>query len=275
MFRVAVIFLLSVSGLLAEKLDWQAIEPDLVVPEVVSGKPAPGKRVRVRFHEYQDAQIYHALYLPSDWKPGVKYPVIIEYPGNRHAHGDGSVESCKLGYGISGGKGVIWISMPFVDPKTKANAPKWWGEVDTTVAYCKKVVAQVCEDYGGDSKKVFLAGFSRGSIACNFIGLHDDEIAKLWCGFICHSHYEGVREWPGSSAEGAAERLKRLGDRPQWISHETSVVSTRDYLQQAKPDGKFTFVSLPFPEHTDRWVLREIPPRMALREWFWKVVGEK
>jgi hypothetical protein len=45
---------------------------------------------------------------------------------------------------------------------------------------------------------VFIAGFSRGAIACNFIGLRDDEIASLWCGFVVHSHYEGVRDWPGS-----------------------------------------------------------------------------
>ncbi|MGA0898770.1 MAG: hypothetical protein ACO3SO_00020 [Luteolibacter sp.] len=253
----------------AQQLDWQAVEPDLVVPEMVSEKPAPGKRVRVRFHEYQDAQIYHALYLPSDWKSGVKYPVIIEYPGNRHAHGDGSVESCKLGYGISGGRGVIWVSMPFVDSRAKVNAPKWWGDPDATVAYCTQTVKQVCENYGGDPKKVFIAGFSRGSIAANLIGLHDDEIAKLWCGFICHSHYEGVREWPKSDAKGAAERLKRLGGRPQWISHESLVEPTRHYVKKAKPDGNYTFVSLPFAEHTDRWVLRDIAPRRELRKWFW------
>lgn len=267
-------FLLCCTCLLAEESEWQAIEPDLVVPELVQGKPAAGKRVRVVHSEYKDTNIYHALYLPADWKPGGSWPVIVEYAGNRHPNGDGSVESCKLGYGISGGMGVIWVSMPFVDLKTQANAPKWWGDVDATVGYCKKSVKQVCEEYGGDASRVFIAGFSRGSIACNRIGLHDDEIAKLWRGFICHSHYEGVREWPGSTRQAAMERLKRLGGRPQWISHESCVEPTRDYLEKARADGEFTFVSLPFDDHTDRWVLRDLPERRQLRKWFDRVVHQ-
>ena len=71
--------------------------------------------------------------------------------------------------------------------------------------------------------------------------------------------------------ESAADRLKRLGDRPQYISHEGSVNGAREYLEKEKPDGNFTFVALPFPEHTDRWVLRDMAPRKELRQWFWVV----
>ena len=50
----------------------------------------------------------------------------------------------------------------------------------TTKSYTRlrqKTVPWVCENFGGDTEKVFLCGFSRG-IACNFIGLHDDEANK-------------------------------------------------------------------------------------------------
>ena len=57
---------------------------------------------------------------------------------------------------------MIWLSLPLVDAKKKANAPTWWGDVEATVAYCKKTVKQACANYGGDPAKVFLAGFSRG-----------------------------------------------------------------------------------------------------------------
>lgn len=273
MLPTAATLLLTCVCLLGQGAHWQAVEADLKVPEPADGKPAAGKRVKIHHADYEGTDLYHLLYLPSDWKPGQIYPVIIEYAGNRHRHGDGSVESCKLGYGISGGEGVIWLSLPFVDANKKANAPSWWGDVEATVAYCKKTVKQACANYGGDPAKVFLAGFSRGSIACNFIGLHDEEIAKLWSGFICHSHYEGVREWPQSDAKGALQRLQRLGDRPQWISHESSVGPVRAYLQKAMPEGNFTIVSLPFPEHTDRWILRDIPARRQLRQWFWEKAG--
>ncbi len=238
------------------------------MPATTDERPAPGRRVRQFEAAYTGSGVYHALYLPTDWRPGRRYPVIVEYPGNRYRHGAGTVESCKLGYGLSGGRGAIWICLPFVDPARRAHATTWWGDVDATVAYCKRAVARVCRDYGGDPDRLLLAGFSRGAIACNFIGLHDDEIAGLWRGFFCHSHYEGVRAWPQSTPRGAAARLARLGRRPQFVSHEGSVEATQSYLARAMPDGAFTFVSLPFAAHTDTWSLRDCPARRALRRWF-------
>jgi acetyl esterase/lipase len=167
--------------------------------------------------------------------------------------------------------------MPFVDAENRTNAPTWWGSVGATVDYCKKTVTRLCAEYGGDASSVFLAGFSRGAIACNYIGLHDDEIASLWRGFICHSRYDGVREWPyaGSDRQAAAERLRRLGHRPQFISNENDVNATRRYLMKAAPDGQFTFLALPFANHTDTWVLRDIPERKAVRQWLGNVLTNK
>ena len=250
---------------------------DLQTPTLESGQPSPGKRMKMTFKENSGTELYHVLYLPTDWKEGHTDPVIVEYAGNKYKQGPGTPESCDLGYGLSGGKGVIWVSLPYVNSKEMKNAPSWWGDIDATVAYCKKAVANVCAEYGGDPDKLFIAGFSRGSIACNFIGLHDDEIAVLWRGFICHSHYDGVRNWgyTGADKASAKKRLMRLGDRPQYISHEKSVQATKDYLLKAKPDGAFTFVDLPFPEHTDTWVLRESKERQQLREWFQRQTTSK
>lgn len=263
--------------------DLTAIPADLITPKATNESPAPGKRVRQQCHLKQHhpdekCEIHHLLYLPTDWDRDHKYPVIVEYAGNKWGTSPGTVEGSNLGYGISGGKGVIWICMPFVNSEQHRNSDTWWGDTLATVEYCKATVRHVCEEYGGDSSKVFLAGFSRGAIACNYIGLHDDEIASLWRGFICHSHYEGVRPWPGSTPEGNAARLKRLGARPQFISHEEvsaddCVARTREYLAKAMPDGNFTFHALPFKDHTDTWVLRDIPSRRVLRDWFQEVLS--
>lgn len=243
---------------------------DLIVPEVINGNPAPGLRVRQFNPDYIGTGVYHALYLPADWKPGRKYPVIVEFAGNKWRTSAGTVEGSSLGYGISGGDGVIWICMPYVNQAEKKNQLNWWGDVEATVAYCKHTVRRICNEYGGDRENVFIAGFSRGAIACNFIGLHDDEIAAIWRGFICHSHYDGVRTWSyvGSDRAAAAIRLNRLGKRPQFISHENSVEETRKYLSEAYPSGRFTFVSLPGVPHTDTWVLQKSPQRALLRSWF-------
>ena len=258
-------------------MDLKKVAPDLVTPPVTNDAPAPGRRVKMILPMYEGTDLYHALYLPVDWKRSETYPVIVEYSGNKWKSSQGTVDECDLGYGVSGGKGVIWICLPFVDKKKGRNAATWWGDVEATVDYCKQSIQQVCAKYGGDSGKLFIAGFSRGAIACNYIGLHDDEISSLWRGFICHSHYDGVRKWEykGSDKTSAALRLKRLGNRPQFISQEQSITATKKYLARALPDGKFTFQALPFPDHTDTWLLRDIPERRVMRDWFHQVLEEE
>jgi len=251
-------------------MEIESIPQDLFTPPATNGAPAPGRRVRQVNEEYAGSGVHHLLYLPADWKKGKKYPVIVEYAGNAYRTCAGTVEGSNLGFGISGGRGVIWVCMPFVDAQNRTNATLWWGEIAATVAYCKRTVRRICSENGGDSAAVFVAGFSRGAIACNYIGLHDDEIAALWRGFICHSHYDGVDRWPypESDRAAAARRIGRLGSRPQFISHESDVSATRNYLKGVFPRGNFTFLALPFRDHTDSWVLRDIPERKVIREWF-------
>jgi hypothetical protein len=251
------------------------VPQDLITPSVTNDPPAPGKRVRQVNRDYAGSDVYHVLYLPADWQKGKKYPVIVEYAGNQWQTSPGTVDGSNLGYGISGGKGAIWVCLPFVDATNRRNATSWWGDVEATVDYCKKAVQSICVELDGDASAVFLAGFSRGAIACNYIGLHDDEIASLWRGFICHSHYDGVREWAyvGSDRIAAAERLKRLGNRPQFISNEDDVHATRSYLMEVFPAGNFTFLAMPFTNHTDTWVLRDIPERKTVRLWFSNVLN--
>jgi hypothetical protein len=262
-----------------------AITPDLTVPSVVSAASAAGKRVRTTTAGWEQTSVYHALYLPGDWEDGKKYPVIVEFPGNggyqrNEDTSHGTVEGCSLGYGLTQGRGVIWVCLPFVDTKYghKQNSTIWWGDVEETKRYCVATVRDVCARVGGDAKHVVLAGFSRGAIACNFIGLHDDEIASLWCGFFCHSHYDGVREgwpFPGADRASAMVRLQRLRGRPQWISQEKGgVVETEKYLRGTGVAGDFTFVPMPFDNHTDQWVLRDLPERTQAREWLRKVLAK-
>ena len=188
-----------------ENSDVEAVPQDLITPLVTNDAPAPGKRVRQVNKDYAGSEVCHTLYLPTDWQKGKKYPVIVEYAGNKWRTSPGTVEGSNLGFGISGGQGVIWVCMPFVDTKNRRNATTWWGDVEATVDYCKRTVERICSEYGGDASAVFLAGFSRGAIACNYIGLHDDEIAALWRGFICHSHYDGLES---GRTPGAIEKLR-------------------------------------------------------------------
>jgi hypothetical protein len=254
------------------------VPADLVVPPVTDAAPDAGRRVRATTTGWEGSKVHHALYLPRDWKPEGRFPVLVEYAGNGGYTNnlgdacDGTVEGARLGFGLSGGSGFIWIAMPFVEVTngSKLNAARWWGDVPETKRYCIATVAEACARFGGDTGRVVLCGFSRGAIACNFIGLHDDEIARVWRAFFCHSHYDGVREnWPYAGADriSAGVRLSRLRGRPQWISHEESVRSTQRYLESAARGGNFTYLTLPFPNHADAWVLRDLPERDQARAW--------
>lgn len=260
----------------AQSGGWKSMPPDLQVPELSEGPPAPGRRVVQTTAGWEGTEVHHLLHLPTDWKPGKRFPVIIEYAGNgpyADARGDtcdGQVEGCVMGYGISGGSGFLWAVLPFIESKdgVTRNAQRWWGDIAQTCGYCQKTVAELCSRWGGDADRVFIAGFSRGSIACNLIGLHDEEIARIWRGFICHSHYDGSRRWPGDGGQAAVlERLKRLGARPQWISHELTTEATEKWLASTGLKGNWTFVPLPFPNHSAAWLLRDLPERQKLRDW--------
>ncbi len=262
--------------------DIRSIEPDLEVPEVELGAPTAGHRVYATTRGWQDTALFHAIYLPVNWEPGRKFPVIMEYPGNggfRSRYGDvsdGSVEQCRIGYGVSAGRDYVWVSLPFVGVTEggRGNSAVWWGDADETAAYCVDTVREVCRDYGGDPGAVVLAGFSRGSIACNAIGLRNDTIAGLWRAFICHSHYDGVvTTWPYRDADrvSALVRLQRLKGRPQFISHERSAADTRAYLQEVDVPGDFTVVDFLFRNHTDLWAVRDTELRRRVREWLRRI----
>jgi acetyl esterase/lipase len=261
----------------AELPDLSSIAPDLVTPTMIEAAPAAGLRVRQQLPGWEKSAVHHTLYLPQNWSPARKFPVIFEYPGNgsySNRFGDvstGVPERCNLGYGMSGGTNFIWVCLPFVAVTNghASIATRWWGDVDATINYATNAVRFISERFGGDTNALILAGFSRGAIAGNFIGLHDERIAPLWRAFVLHSHYDGVRTWPYADSDRAAAlvRLKRLGNRPQFVSHEGTIEATEAYLRATGVAGNFTFVPLPFRNHSDAWVLRDVPERRKLRAW--------
>ena len=75
--------------------------------------------------------------------------------------------------------------------------PQWWGEPPSydprpTINYMRQALDDACARYGCDRTRLVLAGFSRGALAVNYIGLHDMETASLWAAMIAFSHYDGV-----------------------------------------------------------------------------------
>jgi hypothetical protein len=209
-------------------------------------------------------------------------PVLVELTGNggfTNAYGDvcsGLPEDAVLGYGLSSGRGFLWLSLPYLRSDGTALARTWWGDSpghdpSPTLRYARAAIREACHRYGGDSNRVVFCGFSRGAIAGNALGLHDDETSRLWTAFFLYSHYDGVRTWPfpGSDRVSARARLQRLNNRPQFICGEGgNSGQTRAYLAEALPGAtNLTFHSTGFRNHSDAWTLRPSPARDAARTW--------
>ena len=263
-----------------------SLSSDLITPAMTEDAPWPGKRVRQVSPEYQGTEVYHTLYLPTEWLEGKRYPVLVEYTGNKFpaCGSTGEVKGANLGYGLSGGKGFIWVSMPYIQKGRKENTVTWWGDRQATIDYCKVNLPRICDEFGGDPENLFICGFSRGAIACSYIGLADDEIAALWKGMIAHDHFDGQRKWgyPQSDRASALERLARLKGRSVLVCGNAN-----DYLKKYPELGNFTFLPVPVTKifdipdglvihpHTDLWAHRESPTRQRARAWLNKHISTK
>jgi hypothetical protein len=280
------------------------IPADVRQPAVSDGEPAPGRLVLQQLPAYAGTEVRHAIWLPEDWTPDRRFPVIVEYLGNTQQVKDGLIGG---GMGISGGRGFIWVILPFVAVDGKTDAAMWWGDVAATVAYAKEAVPAICAAWSGDPARVLLTGHSRGAIACNYIGLHDDQIATLWRAMVPFSHYDDAHIPWGMTPEEQAkapERLARLGATPQYILGEQSVLpqpwndkalraaiakdqlatfevardkldlkpisiieDTRAFLARHAPTADITIIDLPFVNHSAEILFRDTPERQHLRAW--------
>ena len=190
---------------------------------------------------------------------------------------------------MSGGRGFIWVAMPYVEKGRQKNAVQWWGDKQATVDYCKVNLPRICRQFGGDPDNVFVCGFSRGAIGSSYIGLADSEIAALWKGMFTHDHFDGQKQWgyPESDRASALTRLARLKGRPVLVCGQGASNVRDQFLKDHLDLARFTFLDVPttkifkIPEgpyihpHTDLWMHRESSYRQQARAWLQQVLNEK
>lgn len=294
--------------------------PDLFTPNATSdwgpNGPTAGKRVIEVIPSWSLSTlgnnnnkstwetVHHAIYLPTDWSSiGSKFPILVEYTGNgpwNDTFGDistGLPEYANMGFGISGGVGFIWLSLPFLDITGQYIETYWWGcpsnsskpvgqcpgyyNATPTLQYMKEALRWVASTYNGDLDNTFITGWSRGALAVNYFGLFDDEAAKLWKGLLPYSHFDGQPSdlwvpYPNHDTNSAIERLKRLNGKPLFITAErNNSLETVEYLNTTGLTLNVTVMSTGFCNHNDQWTLRPSKARDAMREWIKNVIAMK
>jgi hypothetical protein len=247
---------------------WERPKDRMDVPDITTEKPKAGKRTIYKLDNDKHPRLYAALYLPSNWKPNKKHPVIVEFPGNifftKNCYSTGRPEDSVMGYGMSMGEDAIWICMPFVDYKSGEITVNGWGNPDDTANYTQKIVQDIIKKYSGDANNVVLTGFSRGAIACGFIGLRNDSIASLWKGLHMCQHYDGDG-WNGADMGGALKRIQRLNNKKVFHT-DNNGVEPRKMLSKVNADVTFTSSGLKY--HACDMFLDNRPSTLQLRQWF-------
>ena len=253
---------------------WTPPPGRLELPPVEERRPGAGRRVRYRLAGDESSGIDAVLNLPRDWREGGRYPLIVEFPGNifftEGCYSTGRPEQCVIGYGICRGEGAICLGLPFVNRKAGGVAENGWGVEEETAGFATAMVKEVCEKFGGDSKNVVLTGFSRGALACGYIGLRDDRIASLWKGFHACQHYDGDG-WNGATMEGALVRARRFRGRSvfQTDNSESFLKEVMDAM-----GVPVRFANSGLGSHATAMFLDERPSTRDLREWFRDLVSK-
>lgn len=245
-------------------------------PPLTDGEPAPGAFVRVVAPGYEGTGVYHGVYLPPDWTPGRRYPVIVESPCNTYGAFTGKVEDTRLGYHIAGCRNYVWIVLPYL--KNQANLDYGWGELDTNLEYWQTNIPRTLAAVGGDPGAVIVGGFSRGAIGASYVGLANDTIADAWLGFLLHSHADVVSNLTPDGGAGSATRMARIAGRASLLSWggdgdggmANSVKGAALLTSFGYP---VSTLEVPKVGHTDAWSIDDEASRIAAQTWLFTTVA--
>lgn len=248
------------------------------LPPLTAGAPAPGAFVKVVAPEYAGKGVYHGLYLPPDWQPGRRWPVIVESPCNKYQSFLGKVDDTRLGYHLAGCRSYIVVVFPYI--QADANLDSGWGDVPAAVAYWDLNLRRTLAEFGGDPGAVIGAGFSRGAISTSYVGLHTELIADHWLGFFMHSHADVVTTLTPDKGAGSSIRMGRVQGRAALLSWGAAGDGGMDNslkgvaLLESFGDP-VTTLAVPGIGHTDTWILDDAASRATAQDWLFATVAAR
>lgn len=248
------------------------------LPALSAGPPTPGAFVKVIAPEYVGKGVYHGLYLPPDWEPGRRYPVVVESPCNKTNAFTGKVDDARLGYHVAGCRSYIVVVFPYI--QADANLDFGWGDVNAAVAYWDLNLRRTLDEFGGDPGAVISTGFSRGSISTSYVGLYNDLIADHWLGFFMHSHADVVTPLTPDQGAASATRMGRVNGRAALLSWGAAgdggmANSQKGVVLLESFGDPVTTLAVPGVGHTDAWIIADASSRATAQDWLFATVAAR
>jgi predicted peptidase len=213
-------------------------------------------------------ELKSATYVPRNYDPGKKWPLIVFLHGAGESGADGSKQIIQ---GI--GSAVLWNpeKWPFIIlfPQ-KPEIGRQWEEYDGAVM---ALVERAKKDYNIDASRIYLTGLSQGGHGSWVIGSkHPDVWAAVApiCGYGAIRGREGYRPGPREFTGTADEIAAKLKSIPVWAFHGEAdsvvpIAATRELVEALKAaGGNVKFTTYPGVDHNS-WdkAYREEP----LGEW--------
>lgn len=140
------------------------------------------------------------LYVPTDWQPGLRLPLIL------FLHGSGGKPTTWPWRAATGGKGYLVCGMSYggQDDGGAEGIHDDAQSITKMLAFLAATRAQIAEQYGVDEHRVFLSGLSMGGWGTNFYGFQT----------AARDLYRGYAILAAGLPQGSALDLDVLRDKP-------------------------------------------------------------
>jgi predicted peptidase len=194
----------------------------------LAGLPAYAKKHETGFIDrtitIQDVNFKYQVFVPEDWTPHQKWPVILALHGAGERGEDGLLQTdVGIGTAIRSNRGVIKaiVVMP--------QCPKslWW-MLPLTDDLAMAALEQATREFHGDSQRTYLTGLSMGGFgAWHLAQKFPKKFAALIviCGGIrppaaaLNAYPDLAKVTPPDSPKSYSAAAERVGKTPVWIFH--------------------------------------------------------
>ena len=194
----------------------------------------------------------YQVFLPENWTPRQKWPVILFLHGAGERGEDGLLQT---DVGIGSAIRLDRSRIPAIVVMPQCRKPFWWvypAMEDLAIA----TLEAATKEFDGDTRRTYLTGLSMGGYGSwQLAAKYPGRFAALIviCGGIrppapAVKAYPDLAKWLPADAEGYTKAAAQIGDVPVWIFHGASddvvpvVESQRMFaaMKQASSDVHYT-----------------------------------